>query len=145
MHTPISKILERKGRSVVTVPIHTSILDAVREMNRHGIGCVLVHEGRDLVGIFTERDALTRVIAAELSPSTEPVSRVMTANPQTTTPDATVQQVMEILYERRFRHLPVMQRGEVCGVLSSRDISRWLTEAHRSEAEHLRQYISGAY
>jgi signal-transduction protein with cAMP-binding, CBS, and nucleotidyltransferase domain len=85
------------------------------------------------------------VVAAELAPNVEPVSRVMTRNPHTTTMEATVQQVMEIFTDKRCRHLPVMDGTKVQGMISIRDISRWLTDAHRAEAEHLRQYISGAY
>lgn len=145
MHTPISKVLECKKASVISVPPDASVLEAVRVMNQHGIGSILVVDERKLVGIFTERDVLTRVVAGEMAPSTEPVSRVMTPNPHTTTMDATVQQVMEIFNNKRCRHLPVMQDGVVKGMISIRDISRWLTEAHRAEAEHLRQYISGGY
>jgi CBS domain-containing protein len=145
MNTPISSVLKRKGYSVHSVPPHLSVLDAVREMNKHGIGCVLVMDGAQLVGIFTERDVLTRVIAAEVSPSALTVSQVMTPNPHTTTADATVQQVMDIFHNRRCRHLPVMQDGKVQGMISIRDISRWLADAHRAEAEQLRQYISGGF
>jgi CBS domain-containing protein len=145
MNTPVSTVLKRKGYSVFSVAPTVSVLDAVREMNKYGVGCVLVIEDQRLLGVFTERDVLTRIIAAEVNPATQTVAAVMTSNPHTTTPDATVQQVMDVFHNKRCRHLPVLENGQVIGMISIRDISRWLADAHRVEAEQLRQYISGGY
>lgn len=143
MNTSIATLLEQKGGAVRSVPITVSVADAVKEMNRHKIGCVLVMDGARLAGIFTERDVLTRVVAADLDPKTTPVARVMTGNVLTATPEATVQQMMDTFAEKRCRHMPVMRDGQPIGVISIGDVSRWVASAHRSEAETLRQYISG--
>jgi CBS domain-containing protein len=143
MNTSIATLLEHKGGAVRTVPVSYSVSEAVKEMNRHKIGCVLVMDGARLAGIFTERDVLTRVVAAELDPKATPVARVMTGNVLTTSPDATVQQMMDTFSEKRCRHMPVMKDGQVIGVISIGDVSRWVASAHRAEAETLRQYISG--
>lgn len=143
MNTSIATLLEQKGGAVRSVPINVSVADAVKEMNRHKIGCVLVMDGARLAGIFTERDVLTRVVAADLDPKTTPVARVMTGNVLTATPEATVQQMMDTFAEKRCRHMPVMRDGHPIGVISIGDVSRWVSSAHRSEAETLRQYISG--
>ena len=114
-----------------------------QEMNRHKIGAILVMDGEKLAGIFTERDVLTRVVAGDLDPKTTPITAVMTTSVLTTTPVATVQQVMEIFTERRCRHLPVIEDGRLKGLISIGDVSRWVANSHRAEAESLRQYISG--
>jgi CBS domain-containing protein len=144
MNTSIAALLEQKGGAVRTVPVSVSVAEAVKEMNRHRIGCVLVLDGARLAGIFTERDVLTRVVAADLDPKSTPVSRVMTGNVLTTTPDATVQQMMETFAQKRCRHMPVLKDGQLVGLISIGDVSRWVASAHQAEAESLRQYISGS-
>ena len=96
MNTSIATLLEGKGRALHTVPANVTVFEAVQKMNQHRIGAMLVMEESRLAGIFTERDALTRVIAASLDPKVTPVAKVMTANVLTIEPEATVQQVMDI-------------------------------------------------
>lgn len=143
MNTSISTLLEHKGGAVKTVASTVSVSDAVKEMNRHKIGSVLVMEGERLAGIFTERDVLTRVVAAERDPKTTPVAAVMTGNVLTIGPETTVQQTMEIFTAQRCRHLPVLKEGKLLGLISIGDVSRWVASMHRAEAESLRQYIGG--
>ena len=143
MNTSIATLLEGKGRALHTVPPSVTVFDAVQKMNQHRIGAMLVQDGPRLAGIFTERDALTRVIAASLDPKTTPLARVMTTNVLTVGPEATVQQVMDIFAEKRCRHLPVIQDGQLTGLVSIGDVSRWVANMHRAEAESLRQYIAG--
>lgn len=143
MNTSIATLLEGKGRALHTVSAGVTVFEAVQKMNQHRIGAMLVQDGPRLTGIFTERDALTRVIAASLDPKTTPLAKVMTTNVLTVGPDATVQQVMDIFAEKRCRHLPVLQDGQLTGVISIGDVSRWVANVHRAEAESLRQYIAG--
>lgn len=143
MNTSIATLLDGKGRALHAVPVTVTVFEAVEAMNRHRIGAMLVMDGLKLAGIFTERDALTRVISASLDPKVTPVSQVMSANVLTITPESTVQQVMDIFAERRCRHLPVIQNEKLVGLISIGDVSRWVANAHRAEAESLRQYIAG--
>ncbi len=143
MNTSISTLLESKGRTVCTVPSNVTVADAVAEMNRHKIGSILVMNDATLAGIFTERDVLTRVVAGNLDPKATPVTAVMSSDVLTIAPSTTVQQVMDIFAERRCRHLPVVEDGRLRGLISIGDVSRWVANAHRAEAESLRQYISG--
>lgn len=143
MNTSISSLLESKGRTVCTVPSHVTVADAVAEMNRQRIGSIVVMNDTAIAGIFTERDVLTRVVAGSLDPKTTPVTTVMSSNVLTIEPNTTVQQVMDIFAERRCRHLPVVEGGRLRGLISIGDVSRWVANAHRAEAESLRQYISG--
>ncbi|MDB6113549.1 MAG: hrp1 [Lacunisphaera sp.] len=143
MNTSISALLEGKGRALRTVPSTVTVAEAVQEMNRHKIGSVLVMNGALLAGIFTERDVLSRVVAADLDPKKTPVTDVMSASVLTIGPEATVQEVMDLFAERRCRHLPVVQDGALVGLISIGDVSRWVANAHRAEAESLRLYIAG--
>jgi CBS domain-containing protein len=144
MNTSISTLLEQKSGAVRAVPTTVTVMEAVQEMNRHKIGSVLVMNGTRLAGIFTERDVLLRVVGAELDPMTTPIAKVMSTNVLTITPEATVQQVMDIFTEHRCRHLPVMKDNQVTGLISIGDVSRWVASMHRAEAESLRQYIAGS-
>jgi CBS domain-containing protein len=143
MNTSIASLLEGKSRALHTVPASVTVFEAVQKMNQHRIGAMLVLDGPKLAGIFTERDALTRVIAASLDPKTTPLARVMTPHVLTVGPEATVQQVMDIFAEKRCRHLPVIKNDKLVGLISIGDVSRWVANAHRAEAESLRQYIAG--
>jgi CBS domain-containing protein len=120
-----------------------SVYDAVAEMNRHRIGAIVVLDGARLVGIFTERDVLRRVVGAGLDPRRALVADVMTPGVITIAPSATVEETMTIFTEKRCRHLPVLGDGKLRGVISIGDITRWMADSHRTEAEHLRNYISG--
>lgn len=143
MNTSISTLLASKGGALRTVPSTVTVSEAVMEMNRHKIGAILVMNDATLTGIFTERDVLTRVVAGNLDPKTTPITAVMTPNVLTVAPNTTVQQVMDIFAERHCRHLPVIEGGRLTGLISIGDVSRWVANAHRAEAESLRQYISG--
>ncbi len=143
MNTSIATLLEGKGRALHTVPTTVTVIEAVQKMNQHKVGAVLVMNGEKLAGIFTERDVLTRVIASNLDPKVTPITQAMSANVLTVGPEVTVQQVMDIFAEKRCRHLPVIQNDKLVGLISIGDVSRWVANAHRAEAESLRQYIAG--
>lgn len=139
----IAHLLNGKGRALHTVPSTVTVAETVAEMNRNKIGAMLIMDGDRLAGIFTERDVLTRVVAGNLDPRTTPVAQVMSAKVLTIAPETTVQEVMDIFAERRCRHLPVIEEGRLAGLISIGDVSRWVGNQHRAEAESLRQYIAG--
>jgi CBS domain-containing protein len=143
MNTSIATLLEQKGRAVFTIPVDLTVAEAVQEMNAHKVGAVLVMDGLRLAGIFTERDVLRRVVGGGLDPKLTPVTQVMTTEVMTIEPGTTVQVVMDLFTGRHFRHLPVVQNGGLVGLISIGDVSRWVANAHRAEAESLRQYIAG--
>ena len=145
MKTAIALLLSRKGSNVYSVPATASVADAVRVMNSHKIGSVIVTESGRLIGIFTERDVLTRIIAAERQPAKTAVGDVMTLTPVTISPHASIEELMSVITERRVRHIPVVEEGSsnVLGMVSIGDVLRWLVDSHRMEADQLRQYIHG--
>jgi CBS domain-containing protein len=145
MNAPITAILDRKGRNVFSVSPTMSVADAVAEMNRHRVGSVLVLDGGRLVGIFTERDVLRRVVGATVDPKRTLVADVMTAGVITISPDVTIEDTMVLFTEKRCRHLPVVDNGKLVGTISIGDVTRWMADSHRAEAEHLKNYITSGF
>ena len=145
MNTSISVLMERKGSTVFSLPPDVTVVAAVKEMDRHKIGAILVIDSGRIVGIFTERDVLTRVVAAGLDPKKTPIERVMTRDPMTVPSTTTVEEVMKLITDKRFRHLPVVDGGRLVGMVSIGDILRRMVDTHRHEAEQLKQYITGGY
>ena len=143
MDTPVSALIERKGSDVFAVASTITIAEAVAEMNRKRIGCIIVIDDGKIAGIFTERDVLSRVVGADLNPKTVRVSEVMSKNVLSITPDTTVEQTMVIFAEKKCRHLPVIEAGQLKGLVSIGDISRWVADVSRAEADHLKNYIAG--
>jgi CBS domain-containing protein len=113
MNEALERLLEQKGEALVTVSPRTSIMDAIARMNERSIGSLLVMEGDRLVGIFTERDVLTRVVPGNLDCHRTPVSEVMTRQLVTVTPATTVQEAMVVVTDTRRRHLPVLHQDRV--------------------------------
>ncbi|NUQ46733.1 MAG: CBS domain-containing protein [Phycisphaerae bacterium] len=138
-------MLQRKGAVVHSVPPSISIFDAVAEMNRLRIGAIVILDHGKLAGIFTERDALRRVLGAGIDPKAVKVAEVMTSDVMTVAPETTVEEVAAMFTERRCRHLPVVSHGNLVGLISIGDISRWVADHHRAEAEYLKNYITGGY
>ena len=143
MNPPVSTLLTEKGAVIHSAPVTGTVEDAVQVMNRHKVGSVVIMDGDRLVGIFTERDVLYRVVAAGLTPGTTPVTQVMTANPKVISPDTTVEEALTMISEKRCRHLPVIDHGRMVGLISQGDITRWLVQAHQAQAQHLLDYITG--
>lgn len=141
MKSFVKDILESKGSEVYAVAPNTTVEDAVMRMNRYEIGAVVVVDQGEVVGIFTERDVLTRVVAGERNPATTFVSNVMTSNPVTITPHTTIEEVMSDHLGEHYRHLPVMEGGRIVGLISGRDILRWMAAESAERAEKLEEYI----
>jgi CBS domain-containing protein len=141
MKSFVRDILESKGSEVYAVAPNTTVEDAVMRMNRYEIGAVVVVDRGAVVGIFTERDVLTRVVAGERNPATTFVSNVMTSNPVTITPNTTIEEVMSDHLGEHYRHLPVMEGGRIVGLISGRDILRWMAAESAERAEKLEEYI----
>ena len=127
------------------VPSTITIAEAVAEMNKKRIGCIVVLDDGRLVGIFTERDVLSRVVGAGVDPKATLVADVMSKNVLTIRPETTVEQTMTIFAERSCRHVPVMDGGQLKGLISIGDISRWMADCSRAEADHLKNYIAGGF
>ena len=105
----------------VTASPEITVAAAARLMKEHRIGAILVIRDGELAGIFTERDALFRVIAEGRDPVKTRVAEVMTANPRTIAPDRPFGHALHLMYEGEFRHVPVVENGRPLGMVSARD------------------------
>jgi CBS domain-containing protein len=123
--TPLDTLFN-EGETVHSVAPNTLVTECVRTMTAKRIGALVVMDGGKLVGIFTERDALNKVLAAGLEPGKTKVSEVMTKDPYSIPPTTTVGEAMELVTNRRFRHLPIVKNGKVLAVISSGDLTHWL-------------------
>jgi len=133
---PLNKIFEQ-GDAIHSVEPDCLVTDCVRLMTTERIGALVVmHEGR-LQGIFTERDALNRVLAAGLDATRTKVSEVMTRDPYCVAPTVSIGKAMEVITKRRFRHLPVVENGKLLAVVSSGDLTRWLVKDKLGEVREL--------
>lgn len=138
-----AELLKRKGYTVYSVKPDQQVLEAIRLMAQHGIGALLVMLGEHLVGVVSERDYARKIILKGRSSSDTAVSQIMSAPVLTVRPDQTVRECMEIMTERRVRHLPVVDSRRVIGVLSIGDLVRTVIEEQQQTIEQLQQYIHG--
>jgi CBS domain-containing protein len=112
-------LLQRKFQ---VVPPTATIVEAAAKMREGRVGAVVVMADQELHGIFTERDALYRVLADRLDPETTTVAEIMTTELVTIAPDDTVAHALRLMRDIGFRHLPVVEDDQVLGILSTRDI-----------------------
>ena len=115
----IRSILE--GRDVLSAPANTRVVDAARKMRERRVGAILVMEHSKLVGIFTERDALFRVLAEGRDPNETTLHDAMTRNPKTIHPDRPFHDALAVMHAGQFRHVPVVEDDRPIGVVSARD------------------------
>jgi CBS domain-containing protein len=118
--TPVRQIIERD--QLVAVPPTATVKDGVAAMAEHRCGSVLVIEGDQVTGIFTERDLMLRVVSKGLNPEATPISEVMTASPDTIDADAPVADAIRAMDEFSYRYLPVLDAGRCIGVISTRHL-----------------------
>jgi CBS domain-containing protein len=137
----VSDILRRKGVTVVSVPPSTSVLEAAQLMNERGIGAVVVTAESALTGIFTERDVMRRVVAAQRDPGTTQVSDVMTTSLTTTTSAATVEECASLMTSRRIRHLPVLDGDALTGMVTIGDLMAFQVDEQASTIAQLNSYV----
>ena len=144
MNEAVARLLEQKTERVETVTAQTSIGEAIAKMNARRIGSVVVMDGERLVGIFTERDVLTRVVPQQIDPRRTPVGEVMSRQPITISPNRTVQEAMMVMTDTHHRHLPVVQGGKVVGLISIGDLTRWMVRDQQRTIDDLTDYVQRA-
>ena len=139
----VSHLLRSKGPQFYFVGPTDSVLRAMETMAEHEVGALLVMNLGSLVGIISERDYARKVILKKRSSHDTPVSDIMTAPAVTVTPQDTVHVCMQLMTERRFRHLPVVDAGKVVGVVSIGDLVKAVMEEQTAHIEQLERYIAG--
>ncbi len=154
--TSVAEVLRVKGCEVATISPEASVLEAAREMNARRIGSLVVVEeprgeagerqgsiaARRVVGIVTERDLMTRVIAAERDPRSTTVREVMTTPVVYCTRSTTAEELRGTMRERRIRHIPVVEGDSLCGIVSIGDLNALEAEAMMQTITVLEEYIT---
>jgi CBS domain-containing protein len=138
---PIRSVMERKR--ILVAPSETSVSEAAKLMARKKVSAVMVVEKGRLIGIFTERDAVYRVIAKARDAGTTRLADVMTPAPKTVAPDESFGYAMLMMHEHGFRHAPVVEDGRPVGIVSARmaldpDVEDFVAEAQRRK--HIRRH-----
>jgi len=141
--TPVDRLFE-ESEPMHSVGPDTLVTECVRKMTAEKIGALIVMDGERLIGIFTERDALNKVLAVGLAPGSTKVAEVMTKDPYCIQPTTTVGDAMELVTKRRFRHLPVVKNGKVLAVVSSGDLTHWLVKDQMGEVQELVDLAAGS-
>jgi len=139
----VQHLLENKGGDLISIQPDASVLDAIKLMADKGIGSLVVIENEELKGIVTERDYARKVIIKGRSSKTTQVADIMTADVITVSSDLTVNKCMAIMTKKRCRHLPVVDDGELVGMISIGDLVQAIISDQQEEIEQLEHYIAG--
>lgn len=141
----VADILSYKGREVHTVGREATSFEALEHLVRHNVGALVVVDGPAIVGIFTERDFLRRVVLQGRDPKVTRVREVMTERLVCTDPDRSVEDCMAVMTQARIRHLPVVAGGQLAGIVSIGDVVKHLSAERHVEVRYLTDYITGKY
>jgi CBS domain-containing protein len=139
----INSILNGKGDDVATVAPDSTVADALGLLAEHGIGALVVStDGRTVEGILSERDVVRALSAQGVGTLEHPVHELMTGSVVTCTRQDTVDSLMAIMTDRRVRHVPVVEDGELSGIISIGDVVKHRVGELESETRHLKDYIT---
>jgi CBS domain-containing protein len=140
----VREILARKGAHVSTISPDATVLEGARLMNEHRIGSLVVIEDGQVVGMFTERDVLRRVVGEQRDPAQTRVDEVMTTEVVCCTPETTIAEARGAMKNRRVRHLPLVDdERRLQGLISIGDLNAYETSDHEQTIYLLQEYIGG--
>lgn len=141
----IREILDRKGKTVLTIKSTASVLEAIGIMSQANVGALVIQDGDDPCGIFTERDYLRKIALKGRSSSNTPLRDVMSAPLITVATSDSPEAAMEIMTTCRCRHLIVTERDQMIGIVSLGDLVKHMLQEKEAEVEQLAHYIAGSY
>ncbi|MBV2089277.1 MAG: CBS domain-containing protein [Candidatus Thiodiazotropha sp. (ex Ctena orbiculata)] len=141
--TSVNQLLQNKGFDILSVDANETVYQALETMAEHAIGSLLVMDGDNVAGLFSERDYARGIISkGQLSKETK-VKEIMTSQVVVVTPEQSIEECMAIMTEKRVRHLPVMKDGKVIGIISIGDLVKAIIEEQQFMIEQLVSYING--
>jgi CBS domain-containing protein len=138
----LAEILDEKGHDVLKIEASASVLEAVKRMVEANVGSLLVTESGEIAGIVTERDYLRRAALEGRADRETSVREIMSSPLVVATPDTPIDECMAVMTDRRIRHVPVVDGGEVVGVVSIGDIVKFKSKQQSFEIQYLTDYIS---
>ncbi len=141
----IELILREKGRQIYSVAGEATIYEALVIMADKGIGALVVMDGEEFVGVFSERDYARKVVLAGRSSKEMKVREIMSSQVHTVGLKSTVDECMQYMTDKRCRHLPVVEGGKVVGLVSIGDLVHWIIQTQERAIHELEDYITGDY
>ncbi|MEX2600298.1 MAG: CBS domain-containing protein [Balneolaceae bacterium] len=142
----VRDILSQKGSEIYSTSPEATVFDAIKKMAEYNIGALLVLSDKRLVGILSERDYRNKVILKGRTSKATLVQEIMTTDVFHVTPNASIEECMAIMTEKKFRHLPVVKDDQdIVGVISIGDLVKSIIDKQKVEIRFLRGYISGSY
>ena len=141
---PISALLRYKGATVWDISPEATVFDAIQLMADKNIGALPVVSHGKLAGVFTERDYTRKIILAGKTSKQTLVKEIVSSDVITVVPDESVEECMRLMTEHRIRHLPVVQNGEMVGIISIGDLVNWIISAQDAAISQMENYIGGS-
>ncbi len=138
----VADILQAKGNIIYSVTGSTTVYEAIKVMGEKNIGALLVLEGGKLTGILSERDYARKVVLKGKASRKTSVSDIMTAEVITVMPSDTIETCMELMTQKHIRHLPIVESGNVLGMISIGDVVNAIIRMQKETIEHLKSYIA---
>ena len=139
----VTDVLKRKGRDVWTVSSDSTVYDALQKMADKNVGALMVVDGENLVGVFSERDYARKVILHGKASKDTLVKEIMSSEVFWVGPDQSIGRCMELMTEKRIRHIPVLEEGRLVGVISIGDVVKTIISEQEFAIQQLEQYIIG--
>jgi CBS domain-containing protein len=140
--TDVAEILAGKSRDLISIDADATVFDAVKKMVDANVGAVLVTGGSGIEGIFTERDYLKRIAVEGRTSRDTKVRDVMSSPVIVVTPQTSVEETMAIMSDRKIRHVPVVEGGELAGMISIGDLVQFQSKQQSFQIQYLTEYIS---
>jgi CBS domain-containing protein len=142
--TTVRSVLQSKGSDIWSTAPDTSVFDALKVMAEKNVGALLVMEGNQLIGIFSERDYARKVVLKGESSHNIAIRNVMTSGVISVTPDQSIEDCMALMTGKHIRHLPVLENSKLVGLISIGDIVKAIISQHEDTIKQLENYITGA-
>jgi CBS domain-containing protein len=137
------QILDRKGSQVAIIHREATVLEAAKKMNELRIGALVVIESDRVIGMFTERDILNRIVAAQRDAAATKVGEVMTTPVACCQMSSPLSEIQTVMTSKRIRHLPVIEEGKLAGMISSGDVLYTQVSLQQTTIQYLQEYIQG--
>lgn len=146
MQSTVSEILREKGNWVLTIRPDATVFEAISEMEKKRVGAVVILDGDErMLGIFTERDYLRRIVLRGRTSKTTRIDEVMTSNVICVHPSYTVGECMATMTDKKLRHLPVVDEGKLVGIISIGDCVKKISREAQAQVRFLTDYVTGKY
>ena len=145
LNDAVELVVTRKGSHVHAIAIDATVYEALEMLAERDIGALVVMDGAELAGMFSERDYVRKVILKGRSSREMRVRELMSSPAVTVTRQTTVDECMHLMTSKRFRHLPIVDAGTVVGVVSIGDLVNWIISVQGQTIHQLERYIAGGY